>query len=113
MMEKYISVEIDPNWRRVPDSVCTDIDRSLGHDVTAIIITEEVIRQIGKCAMIWDTPECQLWGGPQEDPPGFEDEERSEVFVAVCRVVRWMRAHQPDVVWTIETTTVSDMRGEM
>ena len=111
MVEKYISVEIDPNWRRVLDSFGDNVDRSLGHDVTKI--TQEMIQQIDKCAVIWATPECQPWGGPQEHPPGFEDEERAEVFIASCEVVRWMREHQPDVIWTVETTAVSDKRGEV
>ena len=50
MVEKYISVEIDPNWRRVLDSFGDNVDRSLGHDVTKI--TQEMIQQIDKCAVI-------------------------------------------------------------
>ena len=109
-VKKYYSVELDPVSREVVAGICDVADVSLGHDVMEIMEAE--IAELEHLHMVMATPECQPWGGPQEDPPGFVDGTKSDVFVKCCSVVDWCRKHHSGVKYCIETTAVSMIKGQ-
>ena len=104
-VKKYYAVEYIPYRRAIADTLCSDMDHSLGNGVREV--TRESLDLIEERDLVKGTADCKQFSRRNTNARGFADVEGTLSYVATSHVIRYLMEKFSAARARVETTEVT------